>query len=236
MIDATPERWLPVVGWEGLYEISDLGRVRSLPRQGSNGHWYGGGYLKPGIGGGGYPYVNLCKNNAGRRLRIHVLIAAAFIGPRPDGYEIRHLDGNPANSVLVNLAYGTHSENARDTVRHGAHSEARKTHCKRGHEFTPENTSVDKRGGRRCRRCKRLRTWKLRGKEPDSPRRRPTPITHCQRGHEMTPENTYIRPDNGRRTCRACIKLRRPGPISGGSLSAPATRAKPVATQLALPA
>lgn len=80
-------------------------------------------------------------------------------GPRPKGYEVRHLCGvrycvNPSH-----LVWGTSSENNYDTVRHGTHHNARKTHCKNGHEFDEKNTVVRlKPNGqtrRGCRVCQR---------------------------------------------------------------------------------
>lgn len=151
--------WRPVVGHEGRYEVSSCGQVRSLPR--------------PGVPKArvlrqwtqyGYPSVNLsCGSRDQRENRpVHVLVAAAWLGPRPDGLVIRHLDGNSRNNDVRNLAYGTPAENVRDTVRHGTHPEASKTHCYRGHEFTEDNTYhyTYVRNGeslyptRFCRKCK----------------------------------------------------------------------------------
>ncbi|MFV2179462.1 HNH endonuclease signature motif containing protein [Actinomadura sp. LOL_016] len=78
---------------------------------------------------------------------------------------------------------------------------AAKTHCNRGHEFTPENTYL-KYGKRNCRTCTREQQRESRGCEPRALK------THCRRGHEFTEENTYIKPD-GRRECRACLKAQR---------------------------
>lgn len=79
---------------------------------------------------------------------------AAFAGPCPEGLEVRHLDGDPANNRLTNLCYGTHSENVQDSLRHGTHAQARKDHCNAGHEFTPENTYIRPDNGyRQCRTC-----------------------------------------------------------------------------------
>ena len=91
----------------------------------------------------------------------------AFAGPCPEGLVVRHLDGNPENNRWApgdeaetraaggNLIYGTDSENSFDTVEHGTHWQARKTHCKRGHKFTPENTYINAKGHRRCQPCMR---------------------------------------------------------------------------------
>lgn len=147
--DGALERWLPVPGYEGLYEVSDMGRVRALRRRGSPG-----GLLAAKPNSGGYPRVSLWENRRVKYRGVHQLVALAFIGPRPEGQEVRHLDGNPLNSVLANLAYGTPSENVQDCLRHGTHHLASKTRCKNGHEFTDENT-YRYRGKRICRACRR---------------------------------------------------------------------------------
>lgn len=148
MDDVTPERWLPVPGYEGLYEISDQGRVRSFHASRS------GRMLKPSPASAGYLAVSLVKGRSKRTRTIHSLVASAFLGPRPSGQEVRHLDGNPANSTLGNLKYGTKSENRKDSVKHGTHKNTRKTRCPAGHLYTPEN--IYRRPGsneRQCRIC-----------------------------------------------------------------------------------
>jgi hypothetical protein len=155
--DATHETWRPIAGWESLYEVSDLGRVRSLPRQTPNG-MRGGKILKP-VARNKYGHVRVSLHASGRSSmlrQVHQLVAEAFIGECPDGMEPRHGDGDPGNNAASNLSYGTKSENCLDSVRHGTHRNARKTHCLRGHEFTPENTWYLQ-GGRRCKTCKRAR-------------------------------------------------------------------------------
>jgi hypothetical protein len=87
-------------------------------------------------------------------VRVHVLVCTAWHGTRPEGLVCRHLDGNPTNSVPSNLAWGTVSENAFDSVRHGGHPEAAKTHCPQGHEYSEENTAIHS-GRRSCRTCHR---------------------------------------------------------------------------------
>lgn len=101
------EIWKPVVGHSG-YEASDQGRVRSLLR--------GIRILRPGLASNGYWTVAL----RGRKTRtVHSLVLEAFVGPRPEGMEVRHLDGNRLNACLSNLRYGTRVENAADSDRHG---------------------------------------------------------------------------------------------------------------------
>ncbi len=117
------ERWLPIPGWEDEYEVSDLGRVRSLERlvETSDGrlHPVRGRVLNPSRRAGGYRYVNLKRPGVCEKRSVHLLVLLAHVGPRPDGQETRHLDGNPENNRLDNLKYGTRVENAADKVRHG---------------------------------------------------------------------------------------------------------------------
>lgn len=129
------EEWRPVVGWEGLYEVSDLGRVRSIPRLGAGGggsmRMRGGQILKRSIENG-RARVRLCDRERIVRKRVYVLVAEAFLGPRPPGHDVRHLDDVATNDVLTNLAYGTRAENIEDAERNG------KTwyvpgQCRRGH-------------------------------------------------------------------------------------------------------
>jgi hypothetical protein len=156
MHDAT-ERWLPIVGYEGFYEVSDLGRVRSLPRVTRDGRRIAGRILALGRHKHGYPVANLWMDNRYRTRTVHALIAEAFLGPVPDGMEVRHVDGDAARCVLLNLTYGTHAENMQDTLRHGTNDHAGRTHCPQGHPYDAENTAVGRRGNgsvfRVCRIC-----------------------------------------------------------------------------------
>lgn len=149
------ERWLPVPGYEGLYEVSDRGQVRSFYKRTQMKKPGGILALIRSSHTRAYRGVTLCGGGKRRRWLVHVLVAAAFIGPKPEGTEIRHLDGNPHNNWVMNLAYGTHAENMQDVTGHGRGWGVR-THCSNGHEFTPENTQMRKDGsGRRCLICKR---------------------------------------------------------------------------------
>lgn len=122
------ERWLPVVGFEGLYEVSDLGRVRSLPRRvlakaswHRPAHWrrYPGKMLRPGrYTSSGHVSVVLGHGKAGSP--VHLLVLGAFVGPLKPGKETRHLNGVADDNRLSNLVYGTRSENMKDAWGHGA--------------------------------------------------------------------------------------------------------------------
>lgn len=154
--------WRPVLGFEGYYEVSSAGEVRSVDRrvQYSDGHWQTatGRALVQGIKKRtGYRVVSLYRGNRGHTRSVHRLVLEAFVGARPHGLEARHADGNPANNAATNLSWGTHLENMRDTVRHRTHRNGNKTRCKNGHDFTPENTIIrPNRGGRDCRACQRV--------------------------------------------------------------------------------
>lgn len=142
------EEWRPIPGFDGRYEVSDQGRVRSLIR---------GRILSPKPERhSGYMCIELRPQpRLAKTLRVHRLVLEAFVGPRPDGMLARHLNGNPTDNRLANLAWGTPLENAADTTRHGTHNNGRKTHCKRGHEFTEANTFRDRNGKRECRTCRK---------------------------------------------------------------------------------
>lgn len=120
------ERWLPVPGFEGLYEVSDLGRVKSLPRQVKRGNLGGlwlmpGRMLKPYRSSNGYLTVNLCKDGVPTSMQVHRLVLLAFAGPCPPWLEARHGPGGPLDNRLANLSYGTSAENKRDKIRDGTH-------------------------------------------------------------------------------------------------------------------
>ena len=137
------EQWRPVPGHDG-YEVSNMGQLRN--RRGL--------VLKQTTTEKGYKHITLSNSGAKKTYRVHVLVAAVFIGPRPEGQQVRHLDGEPDHNEVTNLAYGTQSENNRDTIQHGRNVNASKTHCPKGHAYTGDNLIVQ--GTRRlCRTCKR---------------------------------------------------------------------------------
>lgn len=141
------EEWRPVVGFADYY-VSNLGRIQSTK-------WTKPRIMKLGRDPAGYPSVQLCVKNRIHVRRVHRLVAEAFYGPRPDGYECRHLNGDKADNRLENLQWGTQSENVLDRVRHGTHQWANRTHCPKGHPYDEANTyrRPDGRRGRDCRAC-----------------------------------------------------------------------------------
>lgn len=143
----TAEEWRPVVG-NADYAVSNLGRVVSHKGREPR-------VLAPYLNAG-YPAVTL-RGDAVKRIRkVHALVAEAFIGPRPDGLEVRHIDGDRMHCSLSNIRYGTRAENMQDRLAHGRHPMANKTHCPWRHEYTPENTYMQS-GSRVCRTCKNAR-------------------------------------------------------------------------------
>jgi hypothetical protein len=155
-----PEVWLPVIGWENLYEVSDCGRVRSVERVvpfGANTRRVLSRVLQPGRAAhGGVLFVHLTNGERRQVRRVHLLVLEAFRGPRPPGLEACHWDDDNENNHLENLRWDTHGANERDKIRNGNHHQVNKTHCPAGHEYTPENTKVGKNGGRWCRECHRI--------------------------------------------------------------------------------
>ncbi len=116
------ERWAPVFGYEGFYDVSTLGRVRSIMRTvqiGSNLRTARGGPVSPILGSRGYYVVNLTANGKRRQLFLHKLVLEAFVSRRPDGMEACHNDGNRLNCSLENLRWDTRSGNHKDKRKHG---------------------------------------------------------------------------------------------------------------------
>ena len=154
------ETWKEIPGWQGYYEVSSHGRVRSVGRvvQRSNGipQTIHAKVLKPGLTRG-YPHLNLYRNNKWYPYYVHTLVLLAFVGERPAGMECLHKDGNPNNNRLDNLRWGTSSENNLDIVAHGNNRNLNKTHCPRGHLLQQPNLIKHRlaKGHRVCLACNR---------------------------------------------------------------------------------
>ena len=161
------ERWLPVVGWEGHYEVSDMGRVRSVERvvyMGRGHNRRAKSVMLRQHAPNYYMTLHLSRDGKPKLFYTHQLVAAAFIGER-NGLDVLHTNGDYHDNRASNLRYGTKSANTYDSIRHGTHFNASKTHCKHGHEFSPENTRHRPgRGGRVCRTCVRITTSRRYGK------------------------------------------------------------------------
>src|SRR5215510_6636158 len=133
----TSERWLPVVGYEDIYEVSDRGRVRSVDRiiihprnRWGNSHEARRkgkvlklARMKRKDGQPSYLYAKLCRDTKAdhRTVQVHLLVLEAFVGPRPAGQQCAHNDGDMHNNHLSNLRWTTPKDNHFDKRRHGTH-------------------------------------------------------------------------------------------------------------------
>jgi hypothetical protein len=104
------ENWLNVVDFEGIYEVSNFGNIRSSKNK---------QLKKITIDSNGRPYLGLWKNNKQKIVRPHKLVLEAFVGKAPQGMECCHNDGNQQNNRLENLRWDTPKNNHADKLKHG---------------------------------------------------------------------------------------------------------------------
>ena len=125
------EIWKSVVGYEGLYLVSNCGRVKSLarivthPKKGTRKS--PGKLLKPGLATGGRWTVGLCKEGKAKNQLVAHLVAAAFLGPS-NGLHVLHDNDVTTDDRVENLRYGTHAENMQDKVKNGLSNRGAKHH------------------------------------------------------------------------------------------------------------
>lgn len=128
------ERWIGIEGWKDLYEVSNLGRVRSLDRtifvRNPHGRMaprtYQGRVLRAAPSKNGYPMVSFTAPGRKAEYRyVHELVASHFLGPRPPGLEVCHRTNTRSNCREDNLRWGTRSSNALDRHAHGTMNQAR---------------------------------------------------------------------------------------------------------------
>ena len=159
------EAWKPIPGYEGLYEVSDLGRVKSLaktlPHAKYGSRRWPEKVLKAITNNSGHLYVRLWKDKRQTKSYVHRLVLEAFVGPCPEGMEACHWDDDPTNNHIDNLRWGTRTNNMVDMVRNGKNHNARKVNCKRGHSLSGSNlVPATLRAGRReCRSCSSARRY-----------------------------------------------------------------------------
>lgn len=120
------EEWKDVAGHKGLYQVSNLGRVKSLSRMIISKRWGTPMYRlfkeiirKPSKTRNGYYMLALCKNNINRNYSISRLVAIAFIPNPKNKMTVNHIDGNKTNNIAENLEWATHSENMKHAFRTG---------------------------------------------------------------------------------------------------------------------
>jgi hypothetical protein len=120
-IEALAEEWISVPSYEGLYDVSNLGRVRSLRfrRKFADTLRENPLIMKGSINSNGYAQVQLSNDSGKKTVLVQKLVLTAFVGPRPSGYEAAHLDGNRVNNHLSNLKWCTKKENVSHLKKHG---------------------------------------------------------------------------------------------------------------------
>ena len=125
MEERREEEWKQIPDYEGFYEASDFGRVRSVIDRRNT---FAGKILKPSISNSGYTCVGLSKNGNKRSFLVHRLIIATFIGCCPNGKQVNHKDGDKTNSRLENLEYVTPHENKLHAFATGLESNKGENH------------------------------------------------------------------------------------------------------------
>lgn len=164
------ENWKPLPGYEEFYEVSDEGRIRSTgtTRFRKNGvpYTHRSKILKPSTSEKGYKRVILYKPEASpKTMTLHRAVLLAFRPGPAEGAIIRHLDGDPGNNDLRNLAWGSPAENSADMEAHGRNHYRNRTHCPHGHELVNPNLVRGKleKGQRSCRTCHQARSDQFQG-------------------------------------------------------------------------
>jgi hypothetical protein len=114
-IDVLIEIYKDIPNYQGLYQASNWGNIKSLIDKYGHKKEY---ILRPSSNCY-YYHVILCKNGKQKTHRIHRLILETFVGPCPPGMECRHLDCNSKNNRLDNLLWGTRSDNRKDSIKNG---------------------------------------------------------------------------------------------------------------------
>jgi len=128
-----------------------------------------------------------------RRHYVHQLVLETFVGPRPEGRQCRHLNGNSLDNRLENLSWGTASEDNYDRVRHGTHQHARKIHCKNGHQFDGHNGKQ-----RTCSQCQKMHNRAKKDRQREA-------RTHCPQGHQFDGIRFNADGSVRQRYCTVCV-------------------------------
>ncbi|WP_373786512.1 NUMOD4 domain-containing protein [Jeotgalibaca porci] len=125
------EKWMPIKNYEGFYEVSNLGRVRSVDRvvryKDGRMYKYPSKLIKHKADKRGYLYVGLNKSGKKSSKRVHRLVTETFLPVRGKNLEVNHIDGNKNNNKLSNLEWVTSSENTLKGYELGLFEKARKS-------------------------------------------------------------------------------------------------------------
>lgn len=122
-------KWKDIPSWEGSYQVSSDGRVRSVERVvvqrsrwGTQRRRFRGKELKAQKSSNGYVFVVLSRPGyRQKQALVHRLVALTFLGEPPNGHEVCHINGVRHDNRLSNLRWGTRSSNHSDKIRHGTH-------------------------------------------------------------------------------------------------------------------
>ena len=120
--ECADEVWAPVVGFDGLYSVSSYGRIRSERRLVSKGWalvWLEQRMLRGSLDPYGYLQITLSRDGKRLTRKAHVLVAQAFIGERPDGFDVAHANGDKIDNRVGNLRYCSRRDNCLDKIEHG---------------------------------------------------------------------------------------------------------------------
>lgn len=112
------EVWKPIAGYEGLYEVSNFGRVRNAAKA----HCARGGILKPMADAAGYCRINVYKSGKMAHKLVHRIVAESFVENPHNKFEVNHKDGNKANNDAANLEWVTPKENVKHSIENGLRS------------------------------------------------------------------------------------------------------------------
>ena len=196
---SSSENWLPVVGYEGFYEVSDRGRVKRVA---------GGQGATPGLrrltsNPNGYLQVILSANNIRENKKVSRMVLEAFVGPCPPGMEACHWNDIADDNRLENLRWDTHAANIADRTRNNRPRKRPKVraHCHAGHEYVDGSFRLY-RGQRLCIACMRAKEQRRNERNRKYYSREDLKLA-CKNGHLRTDSNQYVSP-TGRRECRDC--------------------------------
>lgn len=151
---------MPVPGYEGRFEVSPNGTVRTTPYTDARGKRRRSRTIRPFLTRNGHLHVRLCYNGTIFTTGVHRLILSAWVRlPRP-GEEACHINDVPDDNRLENLYWGTHYDNMQDAVSNGGNYHTKKTHCVHGHPLSGSNVYVPpgKPTWRMCRACRNRRS------------------------------------------------------------------------------
>jgi hypothetical protein len=163
VVEALVLEWRDISGYEGSYQVSNDGRVKSLARvvirKDGRKQSVVEKILSASLNDKGYLHLSLLKNGKRKSAFIHKLVAITFI-ENPNGYRVvRHLNDIKTDNGVDNLAWGNHRDNTLDSIRNGRHATANRETCSRGHKYSEYGyyISATRPNSRYCKECARLR-------------------------------------------------------------------------------